>query len=142
MAKSTAYASGGAVTACSSLSSSLSALAAPVEILLSQLQFTGLTSSVFYTMMGLKDTAVPPAVAAAWSTVLGWTDLVNLDSLGVAAMLQALPATQALNAIRLQVKSKKCMLSRACVGRGGGGRKGMLQATKALNAIRLQGKSK
>mmetsp|Transcript_5272 Transcript_5272/g.16544 ORF Transcript_5272/g.16544 Transcript_5272/m.16544 type:complete len:848 (-) Transcript_5272:313-2856(-) len=105
MGRSAATASGGAASACSSLSSSLSALAAPVEILLSQLQFTGLTSSVFYTMIALPNTTVPPAVAAAWSTVLGWTDFANLDSLGVTAMLQALPATGALNFIRLQLAS-------------------------------------
>jgi hypothetical protein len=104
--RSAGTASGGAASACSSLSSSLSALAAPMEIMLSQLQFTGLTSSVFYAMVALPDAAVPPAISAAWSTVLGWTDLANLDSLGVAAMLQALPATQALNAVRLQVRNE------------------------------------
>eukprot|EP00967_Tisochrysis_lutea_P076641 scaffold103776_cov27-Tisochrysis_lutea.AAC.1 len=101
--RSMAVASSGAASAFSSISAALAALAAPLEIFLSQLQFTGLTSAIFYRMLDMPGVSIPKDVSNAWSAVLGWTDFLNFDSLGVAAMLKALPSTQLLDSFRLQV---------------------------------------
>jgi len=101
--RSMAVASSGAASAFSSISAALAALAAPLEIFLSQLQFTGLTSAIFYRMLDMPGVSIPKDVSNAWSAVLGWTDFLNFDSLGVAAMLKALPSTQLLDSFRLQL---------------------------------------
>ena len=88
---------GGAGTAAASSSSSslltgvsLSAISAPFEIVVSQMQFTGLTAGFVSDMAREWGDDWPP-FALEWSYYLSWTDALNVDLAGLNELLVMLP---------------------------------------------------
>lgn len=66
----------------------------PLEILFTQFQFTGLTSSILTEMF--EDASEWPAFAIEWSRYLAWTEVLNIDLTGLNRVVQVLRLSECL----------------------------------------------